>query len=148
MLIIFGLLISVLTKADQTKTGGDTLALNGDDLHYFGYVMLSGDTSVWPYIVENDMYYLSKGIFHRSVDTLEYIVSDDLFYFGKALVVGDREELEKVLNDDLYYLGYGIFERSVGYLENVRSEDVYQLGKALIERNMNRLDQISTDKRE
>ncbi|MFT4595735.1 MAG: hypothetical protein ACI85G_001672, partial [Psychroserpens sp.] len=40
-------------------------SLVGDDLHYLGYVMITGDTTAWVSMKSDDVYHLSKAMFFR-----------------------------------------------------------------------------------
>ena len=112
----------------------DKDSLSGDDLHYLGYVMLSGDTSAWVNMQSDDVYHLSKAMFYRDPKVLSYIKNDDLYFLGSALIYADDAELEKVVENDIYYLGKAIFVKQTTVLENIKSDDLYYLGKGLIEK--------------
>jgi hypothetical protein len=122
------------------------VTVSGDDLHYLGYVMLTGDTLAWANITNDDVFHLSKGMYYRKVQYLNFIQDDNLFFFGNALLTADRNELQKITADDWYYLGSAMFERTVAYLENITDDDVYYLGKAIIQRDFNFLNQLSGGK--
>lgn len=141
--IIQSIIITGLILASPSLKGQETVNATGDDLHYLGYVMLTGDTAAWGNIGSNDIYYLTRGIYFRSVEQLNYIQNDNLFFFGNALVTADRSELQKISDDDWFYLGSAMFERTIAYLENIVNDDVHYLGKAIIQRDFNFLNQLS-----
>ncbi|MGB0918269.1 MAG: hypothetical protein ACPGU4_11810 [Flavobacteriales bacterium] len=145
------LIVATCLVVFLTGFGGDSFSqeakrdtLVGDDLHYLGYVMLSGDTSAWVNMKSDDFYHLSKAMFFRAPKVLSYIKNDDLYFLGAALIYGDDSELEKIVQDDFYYLGKAIFSKQISVLENIKSDDVYYLGKGLIKKDANYLDQMST----
>ncbi|MCF8464148.1 MAG: hypothetical protein K9G41_04875 [Flavobacteriales bacterium] len=120
----------------------------GDDLHYLGYVLLTGDTSAWTNVSNDDIYYLSKSLFMKNQERLKFIKNDDLYFFGLALITGKKEELDKIVKDDYYYLASAIFDKKESSLENIKSDDLYYLGKGLLTKDMNYFDQMSTIKAE
>jgi hypothetical protein len=101
------------------------------DLQRFGYSFLTGDTAVWAYIQDDDMYHLAKAINKRDSVQLNSIKRDDFYFFGLALLKLDKTQLEKLRNDDLYFVGAAILERTIAYLENVKSDEFYFLGRVI-----------------
>ena len=136
--LIVAIAFQVSTKAQ------DIGPLPVQDLQRFGYSFLTGDTGVWAYIQDDDIYYLSKSINLRDSVQLEPIKRDDLYFLGLALIKLDKIQLEKLHNDDLYFLGSAILERTIAYLEHVKSDELYFLGRALVLRNLKELNQIKT----
>jgi hypothetical protein len=119
----------------------------GDDLHYLGYVLLTGDTLSWVNIESNDIYNLSRGLYFRKTAMLDFVKDVNLYFFGNALITGNKEELQKIKDDNWFYLGSAIFEKTTAYLENVTSDDVYYLGKAVVQRDFNFLNRLSSEKK-
>jgi len=123
------------------------VSAKGDDLHYLGYVLLTGDTLSWVNIESNDIYNLSRGLYFRKNTLLDFVQDDNLYFFGNALITGNKEELQKIKDDNWFYLGSAIFEKTTAYLENVTSDDVYYLGKAVVQRDFNFLNRLSSEKK-
>ena len=100
--LAFGSSVMVMTLASNLSVAQSekTITYKGDDLHYLGYVLLTGDTTAWSNMVNDDLYNLSKGLFLKNTDRLKFIENDDLYFLGAALITGKRSELDKIVTDD------------------------------------------------
>lgn len=137
----------VLRSPSANGQNAPIVTASGDDLHYLGYVLLTGDTMAWVNIADNDIFYLSKSIYFRSTKMLDFIQNDNLYFFGNALITANKTELQKITDDDWFYLGSAMFEKTLAYLENVTNDDVYYLGNGVIKRDINFLNRLSTTKK-
>lgn len=139
-------IFSLVATATVARAQNSVVNVSGDDLHYLGYVLLTGDTAAWTNIKSNDVFYLSKSLFYRKAVLLDYIQDDNLYFFGYALLTAKAGELQKITDNNWFYLGSAMFEKTIAYLENVDNDDVYYLGKAVIQRDFNFLTRLSSEK--
>ena len=132
----------IVTAIPITGLAQEAALPSPQDIQRFGYSFLTGDTAIWEYIQDDDIYHLSKSINLRDSVQLQSIRRDDFYFLGLALVKLDKTQLEKLHNDDLYFLGSAILERTIAYLENVKSDEFHFLGRAIVLRNIKELDNI------
>lgn len=136
------ILASIVTAIPITALAQEASLPSSQDIQRFGYSFLTGDTAIWEYIQDDDIYHLSKSINLRDSLQLQSIKRDDFYFLGLSLLKLDKTQLKKVHNDDLYFLGLAILERTIAYLENVKSDDFHFLGRAIVVRNIKELDNI------
>lgn len=138
--VVSFLLVLSCGREASAQTNATTIP---SDLQWFGYSFLTGDTTVWTNIEDDDFYFLARSINQRDTVGLQSIKKDDIYFFGLALIKLDRGPLDRVHSDDLYFVGSAMLERTLAYLQNVKSDQFYFLGRALILRDLEELDKIT-----